>query len=65
MVHQIILRYTTVVFEKILHFENNLIYVVITLTMTIVVSVMADKYILKPITQWLTKRNQRSMIAHS
>ena len=65
MVHQIILRYTTVVFNKILHFENDIIYVAFTLTMTIVVSIVVDKYILKPITQWLTKRNQQSMIARS
>ena len=65
MVHQVILRYTTVVFDKILHFENVIVYVVFTLTMTIIVSVVVDKYILKPITQWLTKRNQRSMIARS
>ena len=65
MVHQIILRYTTVVFYKILHFENVIVYVVFTLTMTIVVSVVVDKYILKPITQWLTKRNQPSMTARS
>lgn len=65
MVHQIILRYTTVVFYKILHFENDIVYVVFTLTMTIVVSIVVDKYILKPITQWLTKRNQPSMTARS
>ena len=65
MVHQIILRYTTVVFDKILHFENDIVYVVFTLTMTIIVSVVVDKYILKPITQWLTKRKQQSMIARS
>lgn len=65
IVHQIILRYTTVVFDKILHFENDLVYVVFTLTMTIIVSIVVDKYILKPITQWLTKRNQPSMTAHS
>lgn len=65
MVHQIVLRYTNVIFNKILHFENDIVYVVFTLTMTIVVSIVVDKYILKPITQWLTKRTQRSMIAHS
>ena len=65
MVHQIILRYTTVVFDKILHFENDIFYVVFTLTMTILVSTVVDKYFLKPITQWLTKRNQQSMIARS
>ena len=65
MVHQIILRYTTVVFDKILHFQNDIVYVVFTLSMTIVVSIVVDKYILKPITQWLTKRIQPSMIVRS
>lgn len=65
MVHQIILRYTTVFFNKILHFESDIVYVVFTLAMTIVVSIVVDKYILKPITQWLTKRNQLSMTARS
>ena len=65
MVHQIILSYTNIIIDKILHFENNIIYVVFTLSMTIVVSIVVDKYILKPITQWLTKRNQPSMTARS
>ena len=65
MVHQIVLRYTSLVFDKILHFENDIVYVVFTLTITIVVSIVVDKYMLKPITQWLTKRNQQSMIARS
>ncbi len=65
MVHQIILRYTTVVFDKILHLENEIFYVVFTLAMTVIVSIVVDKYILKPITQWLTKRIQPSMIVRS
>ncbi len=65
MVHQIILRYTTVVFDKILHLENEIVYVVFTLAMTVIVSIVVDKYILKPITQWLTKRIQPSMIVRS
>ena len=65
MMHQIILRYTTLIFKNILHFENDIVYVVFTLMMTIVTSIVVDKYILKPITQWLTKRNQPSMIARS
>lgn len=65
MVHQIVLHYSTAVFNKILHFENDIVYVVFTLTITIVVSIVVDKYILKPITQWLAKRNQQSMIARS
>lgn len=65
MIHQIILRYTTVVFEKILHVENDVIYVVFTLSFTIIASIIVEKFILNPITQWLTKRIQPSMIAQS
>ncbi len=65
MIHQIVLRYTSVVFEKILHFENNIVYVVLSLGLTIIFSILVEKYILNPITQWLTKRIQPSMTAHS
>lgn len=65
MTHQLVLRYTTVVIEKLLHYENDIVYVIITLTLTIIVSSVVDKYILKPITQWLTKRIQPSMTARS
>lgn len=65
LTHQLVLRYTTVVFEKILHFENNIVYVILTLALTILVSAVVEKYILKPITQWLTRRIQPSMTARS
>lgn len=65
LTHQLVLRYTTIVFEKILHFENNIVYIIFTLTLTILVSIVAEKYILKPITQWQTKRIQPSMTARS
>ena len=65
MIHPIILRYTAIIFAKIFHFENDIIYVVSTLVITLTASVVIDKHFLKPITQWLTKRNQRSLIARS
>ena len=65
LTHQLVLRYTTVVFEKILHFENNIVYVIFTLSLTILVSSVVEKYILKPITKWLTKRIQPSMTVRS
>lgn len=64
MTHQIVLRYTTILF-KLLHFENTIIYISITLVLTILISLVVDRYFIKPITQWLTKRNQQSMTAHS
>lgn len=63
LIHQIILRYTNLLFDRILHFENDVIYFSITLALTLVLSLVVDKYILKPITQWLTKRIQPSMTA--
>lgn len=65
MTHWIILKYARVIYFKTLHFENSVIYVLLTLAMTVVVSKVMDRYILKPIIQWLTERNQRSMTARS
>ena len=65
LIHQLILRYSSVFFGKILHIENILVYVIFTFVLTILVSAVVEKYILKPITQWLTKRIQPSMTAHS
>ena len=65
MIHQIILRYTTLIFDKILNFQNDIVYISITLVLTIVLSHVVDKYILKPITQWLTRRIQPSMTVRS
>lgn len=61
MTHPIVLRYIQLMFDKILHFENNFLYVVLTLTLTIMLSVIVDKYILKPITQRITKRIEPSL----
>lgn len=65
LVHQLVLRYTTKVFSNILHLENAIIYIVFTLILTIVLSIVVENYILKPITQWLTKKIQPSMTVRS
>ena len=64
MIHQIVLRYTTLIF-RLLHFENSIVYVSFTLVLTILMSLVVDRYFIKPITQWLTKRIQPSMTARS
>ena len=64
MTHQIVLRYTNLIF-KLLHFENTIIYIFFTLVLTILISLVVDRNFMKPITQWLTKRNQQSMTARS
>lgn len=64
MTHQLVLRYTTHVF-KIIHFENTIVYISFTLVLTILISLVVERYFMKPITQWLTIRNQQSMTARS
>ena len=61
LIHRLVLRYTS----KLFAIESKLVYVVFCLIVTIILSFLVEKYILKPITQWLTKRNQQSMIARS
>lgn len=64
LTHQLVLRYTGVVF-KLLNFENDIIYVCLTLFLTIIVSIIVNKIIINPITKWLTERIQPSMIVRS
>lgn len=61
LVHRLVLRYIS----KLLHFDNKILYVLFCLIITIIVSIIVEKYILTPITQWLTKRNQPFMTVRS
>jgi len=61
LVHRLVIRYT----NKLIPIDNTILYVSFCLVVTVGLSLIIDKYILKPITQWLTKRNQQSMIARS
>ncbi len=65
MIHQLVLRYSTLALENILHIENNIVYIALTLVLTIILSIVVERYILKPITKWLTERIQPSMTARS
>lgn len=65
MIHQLVLRYSTIAFEKIFNFENIIIYIAFTLVFTIILSIVIERFILKPITKWLTEKIQPSMTAHS
>lgn len=65
LTHQLILRYARIIFDRILRIDNEVIYVVSSLVVTLVVSILIDNYILKPVTECLLKKNQRSMIAPS
>ena len=59
LVHRLVLRYTS----KLLDINNTIIYLSLCLVLTIVLSLLIERYILKPVTQWLTKRIQPSMTA--
>ena len=64
LTHKLVLKYTLLLF-KILNVENDLLFVCIAFLLTIVISAITDRYILKTTTQWLTKKIQPSMIAQS
>jgi peptidoglycan/LPS O-acetylase OafA/YrhL len=64
MTHQIVLRYAKIIF-KLLHFENTIVYISITLVLTILISLVVERYFMKPVTQWLTNKNKLSMTARS
>ena len=55
MVHQVIMRYLTNVF-RLLHYENDIVYFLLAILLTGIVSVVVDRYILRPLSQWLIKR---------
>lgn len=61
LVHRLPLRYTS----KLLQIDNRVLYVLFCLVFTIALSLIVEKNILNPITQWLTKRNQQFMTARS
>lgn len=63
LIHQLILRYSTILFSKFQFSDNRIFYVAFTLVLTIVASLIVDRYILKPITKWMTRRLQPSMTA--
>ncbi len=65
MTHQLVLRYTSAVFVNTLHFECDIVYIITTLLLTFAVSVCVDRYILKPVTQWLTKKIRQSTTVRS
>lgn len=64
MTHQLVLRYISLVFEQF-NYSNIFLYIAVGIVLTVLVSILIEKYILKPITQWLTKRIQPSMTARS
>lgn len=65
LTHQLIIQYSTYLFSKLLHIDNTIIFVIFTLVLTILISIIVEKYILNQITQWLTKKIQPSTTAQS
>lgn len=65
MIHQLVISYSTFIFGKILHLDNIFIFVLFSLVLTVVLSVVVERLFLKPITQWLTKKIQPSLTVRS
>lgn len=63
LAHQLIIRYSSIVFNRFIYSDNSIIFVAATLVVTILVSVLVERYILKPISKWLTKKILPSTIA--
>lgn len=64
LVHQLVIRYAKNVFE-LLSIHNELVIVSICFVITLFVSFLLDRFILPPITQWLSKKIQPYMTARS
>lgn len=65
LVHQLVIRYYKLLTVDILHYENDALTTIICLILSIAVSLIINKYLLTPITQWLTKKILPSMTAQS
>lgn len=65
LTHQLIIRYSSFFFSKLLNIDNTIIFVIFTLVLTILISTIVNVYILNPITQWLTKKIQPSTTVRS
>lgn len=64
LTHNLVLRYIAKIFDY-LQYDKSYFYILLTLVLTILVSFVMERYVLNPITQWLTKRVQLSMTARS
>lgn len=64
LIHFVVLRWTTKVFEYY-QIEQPVIYIILTLMLSLVLSDVVERYILNHVTQWLTKKIQPSMTARS
>ena len=65
LVHQLVIRYYKLLTVDILHYENDILTTIICLIVSIAVSLIINKYLLTPFTQWLTKKILPSMTARS
>lgn len=64
LTHQLVLRYTSIIFDKF-QIGQQIIYVITTVLITLLVSDLVNRYVLNPITQWLTKKILPSMTVRS
>ncbi len=56
MTHQMVIRYNEVLFNKVLHFDNRLIFIQACFLITLMLSVLINNYVLNPLTKWLTQK---------
>lgn len=61
LIHQLVFRYSSIIFNRFIHCDNSIVFVITTFVITIFMSTLVDRYILKPISKWLTKKNLPSM----
>ena len=61
LTHSLVLRYTAMFIK----FESKVLYVVFCLVFTLSISYLVERYLLKNITQWLTRKIQLSMTVRS
>lgn len=64
LTHQLVLRYVLKAYNAF-QLDQPIVYIIVTLILTILISDLIEKYILTPVTKWLTKRIQPSMTVRS
>ena len=62
LTHQLVIRYTQIFFNK-LQINQQVVYVITTILITLIVSDLVNRYVLNSITKWLTKKILPSMTA--
>lgn len=62
LTHLVVLRYVTLIFNHY-QFEQPVLFVILSLSLSLTISFLVEQYFLNPFTQWLTKKILPSTIA--